>query len=271
MKKLISILMIVFLVSFFSGCNNLINDENGRIQDNDIAHKYIDGEYYIFSSKFDNESKAAYIALTVKNRIITNIDFNYIYQDGNLYINKENISNEITFYVNSLNTQVLQNQDSIKNTNQNFEEIFSDYSKLLAEGLNLAKEGTIKLSYINIDYTYSAKTSKYDKNGYDGELIVAYKNGLINSIFYTKRNSENEVVTSNNDFLRTFKDANNINYQKYIQNIIDMSIEKESIVLSTNNLDIDKEYNSLANKINEKSKDFDYTKYKIFNNIGENI
>ena len=50
-----------------------------------------------------------------------------------------------------------------------------------------------------------------------------------------------------------------------------MSIEKESIVLSTNNLDIDKEYNSLANKINEKSKDFDYTKYKIFNNIGENI
>lgn len=271
MKKLISILLILFLILFFSGCNNLINDENGKIQDNDIAHKYIDGEYYIFSSKFDNDAKAAYMALTVKNSIITNIDFNYIYQNEKLYINKENISNETTFYVNSLNTQLLQNQEKIKNTNPDFKEIFSDYSKLLTEGLNLAKQGTIKLSYVNIDYTYSEKTTKYDKNGYDGELTVTYKNGLIDNISYIKRNNENEVITSNNEFLRTFKDTNNINYQKYIQNIIDMSIEKESIVLSKNNLDIDKEYNSLANKINEKAKDFDYTKYKIFNGIGESI
>lgn len=271
MKKFLFILMILFLVFSFCGCKNLINDEDGKIQSDDIAHKYIDGEYYIFSSKFDNDAKAAYMSLKVKNSIITNIDFNYIYQNEKLYINKKNISNEITFYVNSLNTQLLQNQEKIKNTNPDFKEIFSDYSKLLTEGLNLAKQGTIKLSYVNIDYTYSEKTTKYDKNGYDGELTVTYKNGLIDNISYIKRNNENEVITSNNEFLRTFKDTNNINYQKYIQNIIDMSIEKESIVLSKNNLDIDKEYNSLANKINEKAKDFDYTKYKIFNGIGESI
>ena len=50
-----------------------------------------------------------------------------------------------------------------------------------------------------------------------------------------------------------------------------ITAEEFSMIKSKNNLDIDKEYNSLANKINKKAKDFDYTKYKIFNGIGESV
>lgn len=271
MKKLSFIFIIIIALSLFTGCTNLINDENGKIQSEDIANKYIDGEYYLFSSKFDNDNKAAYMNLTVKNNIISGIDFNYIYKNGSLYINKKDSSDELTFYVNSLNTLVLQNQESIKNINQNYENIYSDYTKLLNESIEMAKTGKIKLSYINIDYTYTAKKTDYDNNGYNAELNVTYKDGLINNISYLKKNKQNELITSNNEFLKNFKDLNNINYQKYIQNIIDMSIEKENLVLSTNNLETDKEYNSLAKIINDKTQNFDYTKYNIFKNIGEKI
>ena len=137
----------------------------------------------------------------------------------------------------------------------------------------MAKTGKIKLSYINIDYTYNtrsrvAKKTDYDNNGYNAELTVTYKDGLINNISYLKKNKQNELITSNNEFLKNFKDLNNINYQKYIQNIIDMSIEKENLVLSTNNLETDKEYNSLAKIINDKTQNFDYTKY-IYLKISE--
>ena len=80
MKKLSFIFIIIIALSLFTGCTNLINDENGKIQSEDIANKYIDGEYYLFSSKFDNDNKAAYMNLTVKNNIISGIDFNYIYK-----------------------------------------------------------------------------------------------------------------------------------------------------------------------------------------------
>ena len=72
------------------------------------------------------------------------------------------------------------------------------------------------------------------------------------------------LITANNSYLKVFKDKYNVNYQKYIQNVVDLSIGQTKLYLSINKLDIDKEYNVLAKKINSKLIIFNHTKVTPF-------
>lgn len=269
MKKLFSILLALILtLVIFTACgkNNVNDRDSGKIKEFKVKHEYVDGNYYIFAEKFDNDSKAPYMKLTVKNKILTSIYFNYLSTNGTLYLSDNN-NNETWFYIKTLNTAVLQNQDNVKNTNQDFEYVYKTYNELLSEGLKSIKNGKNNISYVDFATTYTAQNYKYDKNGYDATLKVTYENNKISKISYTKKDSSGNIITSNNSYLKKFKDTNNINYQKYIQNVIDLSIGEDKVRQSLNDLDIDKEYNILARKINAKAIDFDYTKYEIFNNI----
>ena len=269
MKKLISIILVLILtIGMFTACgkDNVNDSDSGKIKDFKIKHEYVDGNYYIFAKKFDNDSKAPYMKLIVKNKIITGIYFNYISSNGKLYLSDNN-NNETWFYIKTLNTAVLQNQDKIKNTNQNYEDVYKIYNELLTEGLKSIKNGKNNISYVDFATTYTAQNYKYDKNGYDATLKVTYENNVISKISYTKKDSSGNIITSNNSYLKKFKDSNNINYQKYIQNVIDLSKGEDKVRQSLNDLDIDKEYNILAKRINAKAIDFDYTKYEIFNDI----
>lgn len=272
MKKTTSILFIFIIFCFFLyGCENKINDENGNVKQFQVENSYVDGNYFIFSQKYDDDSKAAYMSLSVKNNIIVKVDFNYIYRDDKLYIDKDNKEDETTYYVSTLNTLVLQNQDTIKNPNETYEELFEDYKILLSEGLKIAKTGNIKISYVNIDYTYTAKITEFDQKGYDARMTVTFENGVIEEILYSKADSNGNLITSDNLFLNEFKIKYNETYQKYIQDLSNLSIGRENLVLSTNNLELDKEYNQLARTINEKTEYFDYTKHKLFKNIGDTM
>jgi len=269
MKRFFSIVLILFLsISLFYGCNkNNINDKDtGKIKEYKIKYEYVNGTYYIFAEKFDDYGKAPYMSLKVNNNIITNIYFNYMYKDGTLYINEDD-KNDLWFYIKTLNTSVLQNQESTNNPNENYEEVYKTYNELLTSGLKLIKDGNSNISYVNFSHTYTEQENEYDKFGYKADLKVTYERGVISKVSFTKKDKTGNIITSNSSYLKSFRDINNINYQRYIQNILDLSIGKEKVVLSLNNLDVDKEYNKLAKKINNKIINFDYTKYKIFKNI----
>lgn len=272
-KKIISILILSCILLSLCACtnNNNINEEDGKIKTFKSKNEYSQGEYYTFSMKYDNSGKAPYMKINIKNNIITAIHFNYIYKNGKQYIDKNDNNSELTFYINSLNTKVLQNQDLIKNTQSQYEDTYNVYKILLKECLNMAKTGQNKISYINLNEEYTVSDYKYDKNGYNSTLKVSYKNGVISDISFTKNNKDDISITSNKNYLKQFNDINKISYQKYIQNIIDLSIGENIVVYSLNKKDIDKEYNTLAKKINQKAKNFNYKEFKIFKNIdGDN-
>ena len=108
MKKLFSILLALILtLVIFTACgkNNVNDRDSGKIKDFKVKHEYVDGNYYIFAEKFDNDSKAPYMKLTVKNKILTSIYFNYLSTNGTLYLSDNN-NNETWFYIKTLNTDI---------------------------------------------------------------------------------------------------------------------------------------------------------------------
>jgi len=198
-KKFFLILLIPLLL--LSACSkDYVNDSEGQIPFPEQSPVLLDGEYHASFEHGNNEGYRPEMAVTVKEGLITRVNYREISLDGKDKISdaeyyeafKEEHNLDLQALYLRLYTNLIKNQstNSLPSTGD-FPDMRNYFKKLSDSIILSARRGLTDPSLIPMDDVYY-DTGEYDSNGYNGRISITYVNNVIIDVKYTEMNQNDE-------------------------------------------------------------------------------
>ncbi|WKY45939.1 hypothetical protein Q5O14_07535 [Eubacteriaceae bacterium ES2] len=255
-KKVFFILILSCLI-FFTACqeNEIINDpETGEILINESSDLQ-DGEYRAATRHYDERGYSQILTLSIRNGIITVVDFNELNLNGENRLQLEGPEtswdeieplNLDSLYFKLYSDLLLNQRSSQVNAISGATQTSRIFILLAQSAISQSLSGNHELVMLDTTITYTVY-SQTDVENYQGVLTATYSGDTLTSLNYDELNSETGVLRSQAVDLNQ-----NIDYTALFSSYADTTLKNQSLnnIFTTENLNAsEKKYLECLNQL----------------------